>query len=445
MGVEQVFVGRTSPFLYFYDMNKEMLRLAIPNIISNISVPLLSTVDTALMGRLSELHLGAVGVGAMIFNFVYWNFGFLRMGTTGITAQAFGKKDDNEIMQTISRAMLVAFVLALLIFILQKPIGELSFYLMNISETQYGLVEDYFYIRIWAAPATLALFALMGWFFGMQNAIYPLILTVTINLVNILFSFLLVKKYNMGVAGVAWGTVVAQYVGLLLAIFLFQKKYKTYFQFFSKKGTLEFKALSEFLSINRDIFIRTFCLTFAFGFFYSQSSSGGEIILAVNVILLQFLNWMSYGVDGFAFASESLVGKYKGAADQPNLKKAIQFSFVWGMGLAGLFSLIYWVFGIELLHIFTDKENIIAASLPYLFWMVVFPIISTPCYLWDGIYIGLTASRAMRQTMLMAVVVYILFYFFLNEFGNHGLWAALLIFMVARGLIQWAWYRKYLL
>ena len=424
-------------------MNKEMLRLAIPNIISNISVPLLSTVDTALMGRLSELHLGAVGVGAMIFNFVYWNFGFLRMGTTGITAQAFGKKDDNEIMQTFSRAMLVALVLAILVFILQKPIGELSFYLMNISEAQYHLVEEYFYIRIWAAPATLALFAFMGWFFGMQNAIYPLILTVTINLVNIIVSFLLVKKYNMGVAGVAWGTVIAQYVGLLLAIFLFNKKYKSHFQYFSKKATLEFQALSQFLTINRDIFIRTFCLTFAFGFFYSQSSSGGEVILAVNVILLQFLNWMSYGVDGFAFASESLVGKYKGADDQPNMKKAIRLSFVWGMALATLFSLTYWFFGIELLHIFTNQENIIAASLPYLFWMIIFPILSTPCYIWDGVYIGLTASHAMRQTMLIAVVVYILFYFLLkNEYGNHGLWAALLIFMAARGLIQWLWYRK---
>ena len=423
-------------------MNKELLRLAIPNIISNISVPLLSTVDTALMGRLSELHLGAVGVGAMIFNFIYWNFGFLRMGTTGITAQAFGKKDDYEIMQTISRAMLVAMVLAVLVFILQKPLGELSFYLMNISSTQISLVEEYFYIRIWAAPATLALFAFMGWFFGMQNAIYPLILTITINVINMFFSFLFVKKYNMGVAGVAWGTVIAQYVGLLLAIFLFQKKYKSYFKFFSKKATLEFQALSKFLSINGDIFIRTFCLTFAFGFFYSQSSSGGEVILAVNVILLQFLNWMSYGVDGFAFASESLVGKYKGANDKINLSKAIQLSFLWGMGLAVFFSFLYWVFGIELLSIFTDKENIVAASIPYLFWMILFPIISTPCYLWDGIYIGLTASRAMRQTMLIAVAVYILFYFLLkNEYGNHGLWAALLIFMAARGLIQWIWYR----
>ena len=429
-------------FFTFTVMNKEMLRLAIPNIISNISVPLLSTVDTALMGRLSELHLGAVGVGAMIFNFVYWNFGFLRMGTTGITAQAFGKNDANEMMQTMSRAILVALILASLVFIFQKPLGELSFYLMNISEAQYTLVEDYFFIRIWAAPATLMLFAFMGWFFGMQNAIYPLILTVVINITNIILSFLFVKKYNLGVAGVAWGTVIAQYVGLLLAIFLFRKKYQKHFQYFSQKATLEFQALSKFLSINRDIFIRTLCLTFAFGFFYSQSSKGGEVILAVNVILLQFLNWMSYGVDGFAYASESLVGKYKGAKDKMNLEKAIQLSFLWGMGLAILFSLVYWVFGNELLSIFTNQENIISASMPFLFWMIIFPIISTPCYIWDGIYIGLTASRAMRQTMLMAVVVYILFYILLkNEYGNHGLWAALLIFMAARGFIQWIWFR----
>ena len=424
-------------------MNKEILKLAIPNIISNISVPLLSTVDTALMGRLSELHLGAVGIGAMIFNFVYWNFGFLRMGTTGITAQAFGKKDNQEIIVTLSRALLVAFILAIAVVVFQKPIGQLSVYLMNISEAQNDLVNEYFYTRIWAAPATLALYAFMGWFFGMQNAIYPLILTITINVVNIICSYVLVHHYNMAVSGVAWGTVIAQYTGLVVAIVLFMTKYRSYADHYSHKASLEIKALVKFLQINSDIFIRTFCLTFAFGFFYSQSSGEGAEILAVNVILLQFLNWMSYGVDGFAYASESLVGKYKGAQDQVRLKQAIRLSFIWGMVLAFLFSLIYLLFGESLLYIFTDKESLISASVPFLFWMILFPILSTPCYIWDGIYIGLTASRAMRQTMLIAVLIYILSYFLLKDnFGNHGLWAALLIFMVARGLIQWVWYRK---
>lgn len=424
-------------------MNKEILRLAIPNIISNISIPLLSTVDTMLMGRLSELHIGAVGVGSMIFNFIYWNFGFLRMGTTGITAQAFGKKDQHEIMQTLSRALLVAVILAVSIMALQIPFGKLSFYLMNISGEQYGLVEEYFYIRIWAAPATLGLFAMMGWFFGMQNAIFPLIITVFVNIINMVLSYIFVKIYAWNVAGVAWGTVIAQYAGIVLALFLFYGKYKSYLSQYSRSAMLEIKALKQYLTINRDIFIRTFCLTFAFGFFYAQSSDAGEMVLAANVILLQFLNWMSYGVDGFAFASESLVGKYEGAKDPSKLKKAIQLSFIWGMVLAAGFSLAYLIFGNELLHLFTDQEDVVDASLPFLFWMIIFPILSTPCYIWDGIYIGLTASKAMRDTMLLALAVYLSVYFLIEKsYENHSLWAALLIFMVARGTIQWIYYEK---
>lgn len=422
-------------------MNKEILRLAIPNIISNISVPLLSTVDTALMGRMSELHIGAVGVGAMIFNFIYWNFGFLRMGTTGITAQAFGKEDEQAMSVTLGRAMLVVLIVATAVLILQYPLGTFSFYLMNISLNQYDLVETYFYIRIWAAPATLGLYALMGWFFGMQNVIYPLILTVVINVVNIIFSFLFIIHFGMDVEGVAYGTLIAQYAGLLLGLFLFYYKYSHFLPHFQRRAILEWQALQQFLSINTDIFIRTFCLTFAFGFFYSQSSSGGEMILAANVILLQFLNWMSYGVDGFAFASESLVGKYKGANNEQKTKQAIRLSFVWGMTLAMLFSLVYGLGGEQILYIFTNQEDVILATLPFLGWMIVFPVLSTPCYLWDGIFIGLTAAKAMRNCMIVAFVIYLLVWY-ISPATNHGLWLALLIFMMARGLLQASLYWK---
>ncbi len=424
-------------------MNKEILRLAIPNILSNISVPLLSTVDTALMGQLSELHIGAVGVGSMIFNFIYWNFGFLRMGTTGITAQQYGQKAQKAVLLTLGRALIIAFLLAGIIMLLQVPFGDLSFYLMNLSEAQLPLVADYFYIRIWAAPATLTLYAFMGWFFGMQNAIYPLILTIVINVVNIICSIIFIKYLGMDVAGVAYGTVIAQYLGLFLAISLFFYKYKNLMSHFSKKALLMWEELQRFLSINNDIFIRTFCLTFAFGFFYSQSSSGGTVILAVNVILLQFLNWMSYGIDGFAFASESLVGKYAGAKEQPLLNKAIQLSFIWAMGLAGFYSLIYGVFGMPMVGIFSNQTAIISATQPYLWWMVVFPLLSTPCYIWDGIFIGLTASKAMRNSMIIALFIYLSSHYLLKDsFGNHGLWLALLIFMIARGAIQWAIFRQ---
>ena len=424
-------------------MNKEILRLAIPNIISNISVPLLSTVDTALMGRMSELHLGAVGLGAMIFNFVYWNFGFLRMGTTGITAQSYGKKDDQEVMLTMARALVVAMVLAALVMLLQYPFGEMSFYLMNASGRQYELLQTYFYIRIWAAPATLGLYVLMGWFFGMQNAIYPLILTIFINAVNIVFSYLFIVYYGMDVEGVAYGTVIAQYVGLLLGLGLFFYKYKYLLVGLNRTIILEWNEFKRFLTINRDIFLRTFCLTFAFGFFYSQSSAGGEMILAVNVILLQFLNWMSYGIDGFAFASESLVGKYAGAKNSQKVSQSVRMSFLWAGGMATLFGLVYGVFGDELLTVFTNQEEVIIAARPYLIWMVIFPIISYPCYIWDGIFVGLTASRTMRDAMVMSLGIYLIAHFLLKpSWANHGMWLALLIFMAGRGLIQAIYYQK---
>lgn len=421
-------------------MNKEILRLAIPNILSNISIPLLSTVDTALMGRLSEVHLGAVGLGAMIFNFVYWNFGFLRMGTTGMTAQAFGQQNASDVILTLGRALLVAAILAVLVLLLQRPIEQISFQLMSVSAESYPLIQSYFRIRVIAAPATLGLFAMMGWFFGMQNAIYPLILTLVINATNIGVNFLLVYRYGMGVEGVAWGTVVAQYVGLILAFFLFAHRYNHYLADFQRTLLIEWNALRKFLVINRDIFIRTVCLTFSFGFFYSQSSQAGETILAVNVILLQFVNWMSYAIDGFAFASESLVGKYWGAREEDQLNRSIRLTFGWGMGLAVLFSAVYALGGNMLLQVFTDQPDLIAAAQVYLIWMILFPLLATPCYLWDGIFIGLTASVAMRNSMLLSLALFLVAYYVFDSlgWGNHGLWMVLTLFMVARGLIQ-AW------
>lgn len=418
-------------------MNKEILKLAIPNIISNISVPLLSTVDTALMGRLSEVHIGAVGVGAMIFNFVYWNFGFLRMGTTGITAQAFGKQSKPDMATTLGRAMVVVLGLSSILLVLQVPFGQLSFRLMNVNAQQAAIVDTYFYIRIWAAPATLGLYAFMGWFFGLQNAVYPLILTVSINVVNIILSYLMVHYWGWGVAGVAYGTLIAQYFGLVVALGLFFYKYGDYVKEIRGKALLQWEALQQFLSINFDIFLRTLCLTFAFGFFYSQSAKQGELVLAANVILLQYMNWMAYGVDGFAFATESLVGKYAGAKKGPETNKAIRLAFVWGMTLAAGFSLLYTFAGHSMLYIFTTEPNVIQAAQPYLFWMMIFPILSTPCYIWDGVFIGLTASKAMRNCMILAILIFLgTYYFYGQHHGNHGLWLTLLLFMIARGAIQ---------
>lgn len=424
-------------------MNKEILKLAGPNILSNISIPLLSTVDIMLMGHLSGLHIGAVGLGSMIFNFVYWNFGFLRMGTTGMTAQAYGQNDEDRIARTLGQALLVGILLALPLLIFQKPFAEIGAYLMNVEGGQADLLFDYFYIRIWAAPATLASYVIMGWFFGMQNAIYPLIWTLVANVVNIVANYILVLHFGMEAGGVALGTVIAQYCGLATGVFLLFKKYPLYLKRLKWATITKIEDLKSFLTINRDIFIRTLCLTLTFSFFYSKSSAAGEMALAANVVLLQFLNWMSYGVDGFAYASESMVGKYFGANDETKTRQSIRLTFWWGMGLAALFSLVYWIFGIPILNFFTNDPKVIAEAMPYLIWVICLPLIAAPSYLWDGVYVGMTAAKSMRNLMLLALAIFLLSYYFLFEqLGIHGLWLALFLFLLSRGIGQWLWFNR---
>lgn len=423
--------------------SKEILRLAIPNILTNISVPLLSSVDTALMGRFSAEHLGAVGIGSMIFNFLYWNFGFLRMGTVGITAQAYGAKDEAQMIHTIGRALLLAFIVSAGLLMLQIPIRSAMVYLMQTSDALTPFVYRYYDVRIWAAPATLGLYGLFGFFFGMQNVIIPLILTIFINVVNIVLSYLLIYHFGMNVEGVAWGTVIAQYSGLGFGLLFFVKKYRFLFPAFRQKVWLELAPLKTFFKINRDIFIRTLSLSTTFFFFYSQSARMGDYALAANVVLLQFLNWMSFGVDGFAYAAEALVGRYKGAQEQETLERTIRHSFYWGMGLAFLYSLVYWYWGDALLSIFTNQQEVIEYAQSLLFWVILLPVLGTPSYIWDGVFVGLTASRAMRNTMIIAFLAFLLtFYLTRTQMGIHSLWLSLMVFLVLRGIGQ-AWlYRK---
>ncbi len=418
-------------------MNKEILRLAIPNILSNLSVPLLSSVDTALMGHLSELHIGAVGVGSMLFNIIYWNFVFLRMGTTGITAQAYGKASKAEMVHTLARAITVVTVISLLILLLQGLIGQAGFYWMNVADNQQPFVSRYFFIRIWAVPATLGMYVFFGWYLGMQNAIFPLLLTLAINVINIVLSFLLVYRFDMDVDGVAWATVIAQYSGLLFAFGLFFYKYRHLLHSFKFKLVLEINSLKRFLVINSDIFVRTLCLTAAYGIFFSQASIYGSTILAVNVILLQFIAWMTYAMDGFAFAAESLVGKYTGAQNRSQLFKAMKYSVAWGVGVACLFSISYGLFGKLLLPIFTSDAELMQSCHPYLIWVIIFPLAAVASFMLDGIFIGLTASKSMRNSMAFALIFFLeAFYIFNPGFGNHGLWLAFSVFLLSRGLVQ---------
>ena len=424
-------------------MNREILRLAIPNILSNISVPLLSTIDTALMGHQSSLHLAAVGIVAMIFNLIYWNFGFLRMGTTGMTAQAYGEDDNSKLTNTLVRALFLSLIISILLILFQEPIIRFISYAMNINQSYYHMVEAYFDIRIFAAPATLALYVLFGWFFGMQNAIIPLILTLFINAVNIVLSYYFVNTLELGIEGVAYGTVIAQYSGIILAFALIYR-YKSRFTSVQKEMIFNKNELLKFLNINKDIFIRTIALTFAFAFFYAQNAKEGEMALAVTVILLQFLSWISFGIDGFAYAAESLVGKYFGAKNWKKFDQAIRYSFYWGFVLASLYALFYYFGGEWLVGIYTDKTDLIEATKPYLVWTLIMGFAGVAGFIWDGVFIGMTASKAMRDSVMISLVIFIgVFYLVAPYHSLHLYWFSFVLFLFSRGTIQsWMFYKR---
>lgn len=425
-------------------INTEILKLSIPNIISNISIPLLSTVDTVLMGGLSNSHLAAVGIGSMLFNIIYWNFGFLRMGTTGITAQYFGSKEEDNIWLSFLRAGILALLLAFVLLLFQSIIYSGCAWALNISADIDPLVVEYYQIRIWAAPASLLLMVVMGWLFGMQNAIYPLILTVIINVVNIVLSYYLVKYQSMDVRGVALGTTIAQYLGLFIGMILIGFKYAHLIKFSLIRQLKKWEAFVRFMKVNLDLFLRTVSLTFVFGFFYSQSSKLGNTVLAVNVVLMQFVNWMSYGIDGFAYASESLVGKYKGAKNSKALKVVIRQSFLWGGLVSLLYAIVYYVAGPQLFQLFSTDKSLLEVSKDLLFYMAIFPIISFASYIWDGIFVGLTATTSMRNAMIFALIVFIGVYYILpvTDNGSH-IWQAMCIFMIFRSIFQYGYFKRY--
>ncbi len=419
-------------------MNRQILRLAIPNIISNLSVPLLGVVDTAVVGHLEEVYyLGALAIGATIFNFVFWGFGFLRMGTTGLTAQAFGANKKEEVTATLYRVQLIGLIIGLLILSLQHGILELSFYLIESSSEVEEFARSYYKIRIYSAPATLALYGLNGWFLGMQNARIPMLLTILLNILNIALNLIFVLALNMNVDGVALGSLISSYVTLLAGFMLLRKEYSLYLNRIGRSIMLQKEAFLRLFQVNRDIFIRTICLIFTFTFFTAVSSSFGDEVLAVNTILLQFWFIASYGIDGFAYAAESLVGKFSGSGDRKGLLEAVKGTMLWGMVLGISGSLIYLVLHDQMLHIFTDKQAVIEGAKEVIAWTILAPLISSVCYIWDGVYIGATATAPMRNSMIIStcLVFFPLYVVTKPYLGFEALWLALLMFMLSRGLM----------
>lgn len=417
-------------------MNKKILKLALPNILSNITIPLLGLVDTALMGHLDSLDfLGAIALGSMIFNIIYWSLGFLRMGTVGFTAQAFGIKNTRLQNLIFRRGLALSAILSFIIILLHPWIIDLGINLTESGEGVKTFAAEYVRIRIWAAPASLALLVFSGWFLGMQNAIYPMIIAIAGNLLNIIFSYILVYHYNMNSAGAALGTVIAQYLSLGIAIFLYLKKYKHINFKIPIKEILRLSEMKEFFKVNGDIFIRTMGIIFVISFFTIKSANMSDSILAINSILFQFFLFFSFMLDGFANAAEAMTGEYIGNSSMKLLKKAVHKNLIFGLIFSGLFSLVYGFFGTDMVRLLTNNTEVINDSKSLLIWVVIMPFASFAAFIFDGIFIGATASAALRNGMIISVIlVFIPIYFFTTLPDLTRLWIAFLSFMAARGL-----------
>ncbi len=413
-------------------------------ILSNLTIPILGMVDTAVVGHLSEpFYLGAVAIGGLMFSFIYWAFGFLRMGTTGQVAQAHGRGDDSETRSTLARAALLAVLLSLLLIALQWPIHGLTMALLDTSAEVEQYAGEYFFIRIWSAPATLFSYVLIGWFLGMQNARGPLYLLLVINTTNILLDLLFVWGLGMDVDGVALASVIAEYLGVFVGLWLVARELKKYPGQWMWQQTLDSAKLVQMLVLNHNIFIRTLCLIFSFAFFTAQGAKYGDVVLAANAVLLNFQTFMAYGLDGFAHAAEALVGKAIGQRDKQQFKRAIHTAAVWSIGVSLCFVLLYGLFGKMLINLLTDIEAVRNVAYAFLPWLIISPLLSVWSYLYDGIFIGATRSVEMRNTMLIATFFCFLpAWYLLMPLGNHGLWAAFMVFMIARGITMAISYRS---
>jgi MATE family, multidrug efflux pump len=420
-------------------INRQILALAIPNIVSNITIPLLGMVDLAIVGHLDSMaYIGAIAVGSMIFNLIYWSFGFLRMGASGLTAQAYGAKNNPEIMATLVRGMMVAGVAACIVLALQVPIAKFAFFIMDGSDEVESLARSYFYIRIWAAPATIAIYAITGWFIGMQNTKIPMIIAIAINLFNVGFNLFFVYVMDLKSDGVALGTLLAQYCGLFMALILLRKYYGNLFPFIKLKTVFDNMAIKNYFLVNRDIFIRTLCLLAVFTFFTSRSASTNDNILAANSLLLQFMFMFSFLTDGFAYAAEALTGRFYGARQFKLLKSVIRLTFVWGGILGLVFTGLYYMGNELLLGLLTDQAQVVETAKEYTLWIILLPLVSVASFIWDGVFIGLTASKQMRNSMIVAVfaVFFPTWYLMESTYHNHALWCAFILFLFARGLVQ---------
>ena len=389
-------------------MNRRILKLAIPSIFANITVPLVGMVDIAISGRLGDVAaIGAIAVGSMLFDLLYWNFGFLRVGTGGLTAQAIGRRSLRDAMKYFTQGISTALVSALFLIAIQWLFVEAAFAFIDCTPDVEQLSRKYFFIRIWGAPATLSLFVFKGWFIGMQNTVSPMAVDIFVNVINLVVSFVLGLHTPMGFVGIAWGTVIAQYSGLILAVVLMLIYYRKLFKYVNIRDDIRFKYMKAFYVLNVNLFFRSLCFMLIYCGFTSIAAKYGDTELAVSSIIMKLLLVFSYFTDGFAYAGEALTGRFIGAKNPQMLRQTIKWTFIWSMGIALIFMLIYQFAGVSMVRVMTSDVAVIEASKDYLPWLLLMPIVGCAAFTWDGIYIGATASKDMRNSTLWALAAFV--------------------------------------
>lgn len=417
-------------------MNRRILHIAVPSILSNVTVPLLALADTTVVGHLGAVaYIGAVALGAMLFNMAYWLFGFLRMGTGGLTAQAYGAGQKAEAVRVLFRSLALAAGVGVLLIALQGPVLHVAFRYVSATPDVASQAAVYFRILIWGAPAVLGLYSFTGWFLGMQNARWPMLIALVQNVLNVATSLFLVYVLGWKVDGVATGTLVAQYAGLIMAWRVFRRRFRVSLRAVGWREVFAPRALGRFFRINRDIFLRTLCLVCVSTYFTSAGSAQGELVLAANALLMQFFILFSYVMDGFAYAGEALGGRYCGAGERHSFERMARCLFVWGAGLAAAFTLAYLCGGPLLLALLTDSRAVRAEAASFLPFACAIPAVSMAAFLFDGLFVGTTSTRQMLLSMLVASAAFFVVVWAM-PCDNAWLWAAFLVYLGGRSVMQ---------
>ena len=425
--------------------DRDILDIAIPSIVSNITVPLLGLVDVTIVGHMGNAaYIAAIAVGSMIFNVIYWIFGFLRMGTSGMTSQAYGRQRLDEAVDLLVRALAVGVGIGLAFVAGQSVLKWAALELMQPTADIAVFTSTYFDICIWGAPAVLGLYSLTGWYIGMQNTRLPMLVSIFQNVVNIAASLVFVYLFGMKVEGVAFGTLTAQYAGFLAALLSLRKRYREVLVHVSLRALRDAAAMMRFFTVNRDIFLRTLFLVAVNLFFTAAGAKQGAVVLSVNTLLFQLFTLYSYVMDGFAYAGEAIGGKYFGARNPEAFDDTVSRLFRWGLALTLFYTFLYLVAGEPFLRLLTDESEVVDCSKEYILWAVAIPLAGMGAFYWDGLYIGMTATRGMLSSTFTGAAVFFTVHFSLFPLlGNHALWLALILYLVSRGVVQTLLFRKY--